>query len=146
METFLTFITSIKIYYSTCKRLIKNNILYLGFVNIIIGLYTRWYLLLLWTDKLDTNNYNRWFLTWRYTDVAVRHPLLTYYCWYCLAEMDLTFHLTSRALTSIKYSSRNITNPELEIKQFSTLGKIILKNIYIAHYKLRILMKMIKTN
>jgi hypothetical protein len=35
---------------------------------------------------------------------------------------------------------------ELEIKQFSTLGKIILKNIYIAHYKLRILMKMIKTN
>jgi hypothetical protein len=34
----------------------------------------------------------------------------------------------------------------LEIKQFSTLGKIILKNIYIAHYKLRILMKMIKTN
>ena len=36
----------------------------------------------------------------------------------------------------------NITNPELEIKQFSILGKIILKN----NYKVRILMKMIKTN
>ena len=30
---------------------------------------------------------------------------------------------------------------QLEIKQFSTLGKIILKNNYNAHYKLRILMK-----
>jgi hypothetical protein len=28
-------------------------------------------------------------------------------------------------------------------QQFSTLGKIILKNIYIAHYKLRILMLVI---
>jgi hypothetical protein len=47
----------------------------------------------------------------------------------------------------MKYVIRlNITNPELEIKQFSTLGKIILKNIYNAYYKLRILMKMIKTN
>jgi hypothetical protein len=35
---------------------------------------------------------------------------------------------------------------QMEIKQFSTLGKIILKNNYNAHYKLRILMKMIKTN
>ena len=35
---------------------------------------------------------------------------------------------------------------QLEIKQFSTLGKIILKNNYNAHYKLRILMKVIKTN
>jgi hypothetical protein len=34
----------------------------------------------------------------------------------------------------------------MEIKQFSTLEKIILKNIYNAHYKLCILMKLIKTN
>jgi uncharacterized membrane protein len=32
------------------------------------------------------------------------------------------------------------------IVKVSTLGKIILKNIYNAHYKLRILMKMIKTD
>ena len=35
---------------------------------------------------------------------------------------------------------------KVKYSQCSTLGKIILKNIYIAHYKLRILMKMIKTN
>jgi hypothetical protein len=39
----------------------------------------------------------------------------------------------------------NITNPELEIKQFSIL-KNNLKNIYNAHYKFRIFKKLIKTN
>jgi hypothetical protein len=42
----------------------------------------------------------------------------------------------------VKYNQSRIGDQTI----FNTLGKIILKNIYNAHYKLRILKKMIKTN